>query len=224
MNDYLMKDNSSVLRVALEGKRLEWEATAPEATKVIYNEGVSEVRESGILEHALQVGSKAPDFRLTNATGKEVGLSEVLEKGPVILTRYRGGWCPYCNITLRHLQQHLQEFRNAGASLIALTPELADNSLSTREKHELQFEVLSDTGNKVAKKYGIVFKLNDEVANLYKEAFDLESYNGDDSHELPLAATYVIDNEGVIRYAFLDAEYRNRAEPGDILDMLERLK
>lgn len=224
MKNQLTKNNITTLKSELDARRSDWAAKAPEETKTIYNEGILAVEHSGIIQSALQVGDQALDFRLNNATGRPVQLSEVLSQGSVVLTWYRGGWCPYCNITLRHLQQRLQDFKNAGANLIALTPELADNSLSTREKNDLQFEVLSDINNEVAKKYGIVFKLTEAVAQTYKQAFDLESYNGNDSNELPLAATYVIDTHGIIRYAFLDAEYRNRAEPADILNVLESLK
>ena len=224
MKDQFINNSISTLKGDLDARRSDWEGKAPEATKIIYNDGVLAVRKSGIIPNALQVGDRAIDFLLGNATGEVVQLSKVLEQGPVVLTWYRGGWCPYCNITLSHLQKHLQDFKDAGASLIALTPELPDNSLSTREKNNLQFEVISDIDNIVAKKYGIVFKLTEDVASTYKQSFDLESYNGNDSNELPLAATYVIDSEGIIHYAFLDAEYRNRAEPGDILIALKALK
>lgn len=223
MKNQVIKDKTQALKAELDTRRADWAAKAPEGTKIIYNEGILAVENSGIIQNALQVGDKAHDFSLDNAIGRKVQLSEVLSQGPVVLTWYRGGWCPYCNITLRHLQQRLQDFKNAGANLIALTPELADNSLSTQEKNQLQFEVLSDIDNKVAKKYGIVFTLTEDVAKTYKQAFDLESYNGNDSNELPLAATYVIDKQSIIRYAFLDAEYRNRAEPDDILTALEAL-
>ncbi|MDN5214018.1 peroxiredoxin-like family protein [Fulvivirgaceae bacterium BMA12] len=217
-------EQQTTLKADLDARRISWEAKAPEAIKTIYQEGVLAVEQGGTTRKALQPGHKAIDFILSNANGNTVHLYEVLKQGPVVLTWYRGGWCPYCNITLRHLQQHLPDFKKAGANLIALTPELPDNSLSTQEKNQLQFEVLSDINNEVARKYGIVFKLTDEVADTYRQSFSLEAYNGNDNNELPLAATYVIDREGIIRYAFLDAEYRNRAEPGDILDVLKALK
>ena len=105
-----------------------------------------------------------------------------------------------------------------------MTPELPDESISTAEKNDLQFEVLSDIGNKVAHEYGIVFKLTDEVAGMYNDAFDLNKHNGDESNELPLAATYIIDENGEIVYAFLDADYRNRAEPSEITAFLKNNK
>ncbi|MBQ0788918.1 MAG: AhpC/TSA family protein, partial [Oceanihabitans sp.] len=154
---------------------------------------------------------------------KSVSLYNELENGPIVLTWYRGGWCPYCNITLHYLQEKLPEFQKAGATLIALTPELPDNSLSTSEKNKLEFTVLSDVGNTIGKEYGVVFTLTNEVASMYEAGFGLSEKNGDNSNQLPLAATYVIDTNGIIQYAFLDADYRERAEATAILTALNKL-
>ena len=140
-----------------------------------------------------------------------------------MLTWYRGGWCPYCNLTLRALQQALPEIKAQGATLLTLTPEVPDESLSTAEKNELEFEVLSDVHNKVGKLYGVVFKLEENVAQAYQNGFNLHAYNGDDSDELPMGATYIIGTNGIIKWAFLDADYRNRAEPSDIVNELKKL-
>ena len=190
----------------------------------MYAEGLEAVALSGVLQQARQTGDTAVDFTLTNAKGQKVTLKEKLKDGPVILTWYRGGWCPYCNITLHRLQEELPEFKAAGASLLALTPELPDKSMTTAEKNELEFEILSDVGNKVGRKYGIIYKLTDDVAKSYQNSFDLHGYNGDNSDELPLAATYVIDQQGVIRYAFLHEDYRKRAEPMYIHKTLKDIK
>lgn len=206
----------------LTEKREGFLAKAPQEKIDVYENGVEAVATSGILEAALKVGDAAPDFTLTNALGTEVGLYETLKNGPVVLTWYRGGWCPYCNITLHYLQEMLPDFKAAGAQMMALTPELPDKSLDTKEKHSLEFEVLSDVDNAIAKEYGIVFKLTPEVAKYY-EGFGLADYNGNDSDELPLAATYVIAQDGTIQYAFLDADYRNRAEPSEVLAVVKGL-
>lgn len=216
----LLTNAKSNLKVQLDEKKANFETRASDHKKKIYAEGIQDVADSGILESAINVGDTAPDFSLLNATGQLVNLQDVLVEGPVILTWYRGGWCPYCNMTLHALQNELPNFKSKGATLIALTPELPDNSLTTAEKNELQFEVLSDVGNKVAKEYGIVFKLIDSVADSYNESFNLVKFNGDDSSELPLAASYIIDTDGKIVYAFLDADYRNRAEPSDLTKAL----
>jgi peroxiredoxin len=209
---------------ALLERKSDFEKVADEKTKQIYEEGLLAVAQSGVLKSAKNVGDMAPDFTLKNALGKEVSLQDYLAKGPVVLVWYRGGWCPYCNINLHFLQRELPNIKAQGTNLLALTPELPDESLKTSEKHQLDFEVLSDVGNKVAKQYGVVFKLTDEVARIYNEKFGLNSHNGDSSNELPLAATYIINTDGKIVYAFLDADYRERAEPAEITDFLKKMK
>jgi peroxiredoxin len=195
---------------------------SPERLKA-YEQGIEEVRKSGVVEKALKLGDKAPDFELPDAKGKKVKLSELLGSGPVVVTWYRGGWCPYCNIALRGFHKSLPEIRSAGASLVAISPETPDNSLTTAEKNHLEFEVLSDKGSKVARAYGVSYKVPKVIADQMKGRLDLTKYNGDDSGELPLGATYVIDREGIIRYAFVDADYRKRAEPSDVIAALRNL-
>ncbi len=214
-------DSNTSLKSKLEEKKASFEAKADDNKKRAYREGIESVENSGIVKSAKQVGEQAPNFILNNALGEPVQFSDYLKKGKVVLTWYRGGWCPYCNMTLHQLQDELPHFKANGASLIALTPELPDKSMSTAEKHDLEFEVLSDIGNKIAKEYGIVFKLTDEVAEMYNNGFGMNAYNGDESNELPLAATYIIDENGEIIYAFLDADYRNRAEPSEITEILK---
>ncbi|RYM31372.1 AhpC/TSA family protein [Brumimicrobium glaciale] len=215
-------NHETSLKSKLDEKKENFELKADDNKKRAYKEGIESVEKSGIISKAKQVGDQAPNFTLNNALGNPVELKDVLKKGKVVLTWYRGGWCPYCNLTLHQLQEELPNFKANGATLIALTPELPDKSITTAEKNDLEFEVLSDIGNKIAKEYGIVFKLTDEVAGMYNESFDMNSYNGDKSDELPLAATFIIDENGEIIYAFLDADYRNRAEPSEITEFLKK--
>lgn len=212
------------LATELESTRLRSAQRGSAEIKSLYAAGIQAVVDAGVVENARSMGDRAPDFTLTNQTGQEVSLEGLLEQGPVVLLWYRGGWCPYCNITLAAYQERLDDIRAAGATLVALTPELPDRSISTAQKEGLDFEVLSDVGNVVAREYGVVFKLTEGVQANYEKNFGLSDFNGDDSGELPLAATYVIDQNGTIRWAFLDADYRNRAEPGDVVAALERLK
>lgn len=220
----MSEQTKTTLQEELQAKKDNFNETASEEIKTIYKAGIDDVKNHGIVKQAKQEGTSAPDFSLPNATGKQIKLSDKLKEGPVILTWYRGGWCPYCNLTLHHLQQTLPAFNEQGAQLLALTPELPDNSISTSEKHNLTFEVLSDINNLVAKQYGIVFKLTEEVAKVYQDKFDLHAYNGNEDDELPLAATYIIGQDGIIKYAFLDSDYRNRANPEDLLDFLKAMK
>ncbi len=209
----------------LQARQAEYATKMPKEVTTAFEAGIDAVAASGILETAKRVGDRAPDFTLENAAGKKVSLHELLAEGPVILTWYRGGWCPYCNLSLAALQKELPEFQSAGARLVALTPELPDKALTTAEKNALKFEVLTDLNHEVAKAYGIVFKLTPQVRDLYKKFFDLTEFNGaaagDDT--LPLAATYIIDREGVIRYAFLNADYRKRAEPAELAAFVKTL-
>ena len=131
---------------------------------------------------------------------------------------YRGGWCPFCNLELWALQKILPEIERLGASLVAVSPELPDASLNTLEKHRLQFQVLSDRGNQVARQFGLVFTLPQELRPVYEQfGIDIPPHNGDQSFELPLPATYVIASDGTIRYAFVNSDYTQRAEPSDII-------
>ena len=177
---------------------------------------------SGIEAGALKENDKAPDFALKNALRKSVMLAEALKAGPVILTWYRGGWCPYCNLALHEMQRFLPEFKKAKASLIALSPELPDKSLSTKEKLALEFEVLTDTDNAVAKKYGGVHILSSEVRDYYNSLKVFEYYTSE-FYDFPVPATYIVDSNFMVRFAFVDVDFRNRAEPAEILRVLKNL-
>lgn len=216
----------TTLKEQLEARSEKASKNVPAEVRTEFAKGIDAVRESGILDRARKVGDKAPDFTLKNAKGEEVQLSSLLAQGPVVLTWYRGGWCPYCNIALAALQDKLPEIRKAGAQLVALTPELPDKSLDTTEKNSLEFEVLTDLNHKVADSYGLVFELTPKVRELYKKFFNLNEFNGEEAGDdkLPLAATYIISKDGIIRWAFLEADYRQRAEPSEIVDFLEKMR
>lgn len=184
----------------------------------------SDLEKSGIVNTSLQVGANAPDFELPDPTGKRVKLSALLANGPVVLNFYRGEWCPYCNLEIRALQQLLPEFQQLGAQVVAISPELPDSSLTMQEKHELSFPVLSDVGNRVARDYGLVFALDVSLRPLYKGfGIDIPAHNGDDSYELPVPATYVVDSTGQVRYAYAEADYTLRAEPAEVLAAVKAL-
>lgn len=220
----MSSNNKGDLDVLLDEVRQASASKFTDEKKKIYADGISSVANSGVLDSALKVGDKAHNFTLKNALNESVTLYDQLKNGPVVLTWYRGGWCPYCNITLHALQEKLPEFKNEGATLLALTPELPDNSISTSEKNNLEFSVLSDVGNTIAKEYGVVYTLTEDVASMYNAGFGLNKVNGDTSNTLPLAATYVINTNGIITYAFLDADYTARAEPSEIVSALHKLK
>ncbi|KAM0417382.1 hypothetical protein ACHAPT_012616 [Fusarium lateritium] len=175
-------------------------------------------------QNAVQVGDKFPSFRLSDATGKEVSSEDLLAKGPLLITFYRGEWCPYCNVALQHLQRHLEEYKARGVTLVALTPELPDYSLTTAEKNEIKFPVLTDRNNEVARKLGIVFDQVSAKALFKQVGVDLVKRNGLDNFEVPIPATLLVDGSGVVRNVFIDPDYRNRMEPKVALEWIDALK
>lgn len=193
-------------------------------TLAVMDRATAEVAASGIADSSLGVGAKVPDFTLPDATGTKVSLSSLLSKGPVVLAFYRGGWCPYCSTELRALQAKLPEITAAGATLVAVSPQTPDSSLSTAEKLELAFPVLSDEGNRVADSFGIVFTLPEALREVYAGfGLDLPAANGDDTFRLPIPATYVLRDDGTVAWRFADADYTKRAEPDDVLAALAAL-
>jgi peroxiredoxin len=173
---------------------------------------------------ATQAGTKFPAFELSDAMGKAVFSSELFAKGPVLLTFYRGGWCPYCNLDLRALQSHLEEFKAKGVSLVAVSPELPNQSLTTTEKNKLKFTVLSDVGNKLAQQLGILFQQPDSMRPVFEGAgIDLRERNGDDSLQIPIPASFLVDSEGTIRRSFVDPDYTHRLEPATALQWVNTL-
>ncbi|MEO0483211.1 MAG: peroxiredoxin-like family protein [Planctomycetota bacterium] len=218
-----MKSSEGELTQELHAFKDQWSAQADDETKRVYERGITTVGASGVIETALEAGDRAPVFELPNATGAPVKSADLLANGPVIVTFYRGGWCPYCNIQLRAYQERLADFQSRGASLVAISPETPDHSLSTQEKNELGFEVLSDGGNRVANAFGIAYVLPQEVQDRFKGRLDLNKFNGDDSASLPLAATFVIAQDGTVAWAFVQEDYRERAEPDAIIEALDAL-
>jgi len=184
----------------------------------------AELRASGIEGLALKKSDNTPGVTLTNPNGQSISLAQLYERAPAIVIFYRGGWCPYCNLTLRAYQGLLPEIRAAGVNLVAITPELPDNTLNTAQKNELAFEVLSDPDLEAAAGFGLAFELPEDLAALYiKNGNDLRLINGTSRFSLPVPATYVIGRDGVIAYAHVDVDYRNRAEPNDALEAAKRL-
>ena len=198
----------------------------PQPALAIMDAETSRLAASGLAARALKVGDAAPDFILPDAQGGPVRLRALLDQGPVVIVFYRGGWCPYCNLHLRGFQSRLPAFRELGATVIAISPQLPDNSLSTREKNDLAFPVLSDVGNKVARQFGIVFELSDRLVELYRQfGHALEDFNGaDGSRELPVPATFLLDGKGAIRLAHVDVDYTRRLDPDDVIEVLKTFK
>jgi peroxiredoxin len=187
---------------------------------------LSDLVASGLSASALREGDVAPDFSLPDARGHVVALKTLLDHGPVVISFYRGGWCPFCNLELRSLQRVLPEIVQMGASLVAISPQLPDNSLSTQEKNQLTFPVLSDVGNIEAKRFGIVFTLPTALVEANRATGrDLVEINGEaGAAQLPMPATFVIDKSGVIRLAFVEEDWSKRLDPDIVVDTLRGLR
>lgn len=174
----------------------------------------------------LPVGAVAPTFVLPNATGSSVALSDMLrDNAAVVLVWYRGSWCPYCNIALRSMIEALPHLRTLGAKVVALSPETPDESLSTAEKNDLPFEVLSDDALAVADQYGIAYDVPEDLNKVLNDfGVDFAHINGNAGSRkprLPLPATFVIGKDGKIAYVFAELDYTKRAEPADVIDAVK---
>ena len=199
--------------------------TAPAGRAALYEAKVEELRTSFALEAVVGIGAIAPDFRLPDVKGDLVSLMDLLRHGPIVVTFYRGGWCPYCNIQLRAYQAALPQITALGARLVAISPQLPEQSLSTAQADELTFYVLSDVGNQAARRFGLVYALPEELrAALRSNNKALPGINGDESWELPVPATYVIAQDGRITLAYVEVDYRKRLRPEAILDALRSLQ
>jgi peroxiredoxin len=167
----------------------------------------------------LAVGEKAADFTLLNGEGESVTLSEQLKLGPVVLTFYRGEWCPICNLDLQAIQMELPRIKSLGASVLAVSPQGPDGALTARDKNTLDFEVLSDLDQEVIQAYNLQFDPGDD----YHNRRDLTLVNGDGSKLLPVPATFIINQDLTIEAAHVEADYTQRMPPSEILIVLKRI-
>lgn len=197
---------------------------APPEIHPIMERATAELVASGQAGRALKAGDHAPAFILNDAAGTPVSLADRLAKGPLVISFYRGVWCPYCNLELQALQDMLPQLRALGADLVAISPQTAANSRKSQRQNKLDFAILSDTHNDVAAAFGLRFALPDYLVDLYKALKnDLPAFNGDPSWTLPMPARYVIGQDGLIAYAEVNPDYTRRPEPDSMLPVLEQL-
>lgn len=188
----------------------------------VFDRSIQNLLDEGIPSDAVAVGDTLASFTLSDATGSPVSLDQLVEEGPAVIVFYRGGWCPYCNIALRTYQRELvPELPTFGARLVAISPQTPDQSLSTVEKAELDFVVLSDPGSRVAKSVGIVFQQADDVLGVQRElGLDLAAVNAEGSTELPRPTVLIVDQNRVVRFVDIQPDYTARTEVADILAAL----
>jgi len=214
------------LQAKLDAFKADFEAgkppyNVPPSVVQIMHRATDELIASGLAEQALKAGDLAPRFVLNDPDGKPVGSGELLAQGPLVVSFYRGVWCPYCNMDLQALQEALPALREAGAQLVAISPQTPVNSRKSVRNNGLDFPILSDPHNDVAAAFGLRFELPDYLVELYKSLKnDLAAFNGDDSWTLPMPARFVIGRNGVIRYAEVNPDYTRRPEPLDMLPVI----
>jgi len=185
----------------------------------------AELIASGQAQRAKKAGDVAPEFILKDSDGKPIASRDLLAKGPLIVSFYRGVWCPYCNFELQALQDALPEFDARGASLVAISPQTAPNSRKSQRDNKLSFPILSDVRSEVADAFGIRFALSDDLVALYKSfKNDLPTFNDNPAWVLPMPARYVIGRDGIIAYAEVNPDYTHRPDPSELLPVLDRLR
>lgn len=212
------------LQTELDGVFSNFAQNGPQDVVQTIEKSLTDFKTSFNPQSTIQVGDTLPPFRLPNAVGQEVSSTDLLAKGPLLITFYRGEWCPFCNLALHHLQLALPQIKAKGVTLVAISPELPNTSLTTTEKHNLKFPVLSDVGNKFARQLGIVWKQPNEMRSVFERfGNDLSKRNGDDTLEVPVPATFLVDKSGVVRNAFVDPDYMKRLEPETALEWIDKL-
>ena len=183
----------------------------------------AELIASGQAQRAKKAGDVAPEFILKDPDGKAVSSRDLLAKGPLVVSFYRGVWCPYCNMELQALEAAKPEFDKYGASLIAISPQTAPNSRKSLRQNKLSFPILSDAKGKVGAAFGLRFDLPDYLVELYKQLKnDLPTFNDDPAWTLPMPARYVVGQDGVILYSEVNPDYTRRPDPEDMIPVLQR--
>jgi len=193
----------------------------PPETQAIHTRAVAELKERNLAQNILSVGAKAPQFELQDHNGKIVSSADLLAKGRLVLCFIRGRWCPFCVGQTEAMNLVLPEIERAGAMFVAISPQTVRQSFFMHDQHKLRFPLLSDSGNEVARQFGLTYRVNQEQQGVYRRAFvNLPFANGDERWELPIPATFILDRDGTVLYASANEDYSERPEPGDILRAL----
>lgn len=199
------------------------EGNLPEETVSMMHKATKELENTGIGNNILKVGDKAPNFLLKNQNGEAINSEDFLGKKAVVLTFYRGIWCPYCNTDLVSLNSYFEEFTALDGVLLSVSPQLPKFNQQTVERQKLKYDLLSDGNNDVASGFGLRWVLKEPLVSIYKNQFniDLKEYNGDDTWSLPVPARFLIDKEGIIRYVEYAVDYTKRPEPDALIEVLK---
>jgi peroxiredoxin len=193
----------------------------PAETQAVHARAIAELKQQHLATNILPVGARIPEFQLQDHDGKTISSTDLLAKGRLVLCFIRGRWCPFCVGQVEAMNLVAPEVERAGATLAVISPQTVQQSFFMRDQHKLRFPLLSDAGNNVARQFGLTYRVPDEQRAIYQRAFvNLPFVNGDDSWELPIAATYIIERDGAVLYASANEDYTQRPEPEDIVRFL----
>jgi peroxiredoxin len=210
------------LNAQLDSLTAKLRAMVPAERLFVVDRFAEQLVKSGLAERALKAGDHAPSFELPDGDGMLWRSEDLLGNVPLVIVFYRGRWCAYCNAQLAALQEIHPQIAEAGASLVAISPQTQKHSYMTRDMHKLRFPVLSDAGNQIARKFRLVYRLSPEMRAMYESIMTkLPGYNGDQSWELPLSATYVVQPDEKISWSRVDADWRTRPEPEVLLQIVD---
>jgi peroxiredoxin len=190
----------------------------PPEIQAVHARVIADLKAAGITERVLTVGAKAPAFELKDHNGELVSSANLLTKGRLVMFFLRGRWDPFCCGQLEAMNQILPRIVEAGASLVAISPQTVGQSYFMADQHKPQFPLLSDAGNQLARQFGLVYRVPEDQQAIYRRAFvNLPLANGDETWELPIPATYILDRDGAVMYASANPDYMERPEPEEIL-------
>lgn len=213
-------DTRSLHDIYAERKELIAKYVPPE-TQAVHTRVIADLKAAGFAERVLHAGAKAPSFELNDHNGKPVSSAELLNRSRLVICFFRGRWCPFCVGQLEAMNFIAAQIEQAGASLVAISPQTVQQSFFMVDQHKLHFPLLSDAGNQVARQFGLVYRVPDDQQSIYRRAFvNLPFANGDSSWELPIPATFVVDRDATILYASAEEDYSRRPEPLEILQKL----
>ncbi|TYA74035.1 peroxiredoxin-like family protein [Seonamhaeicola marinus] len=214
----ILQDSLDKLREKIEGR-------LPKSQVDIMHQATRELETSGIGMSVLKVGSKAPEFGLNNQEGTPILSTDLLNEAPLVVTFYRGIWCPYCNTDLAYLKRYKSNVEGLGGNMLSISPQVPKFNKKILEQQRLNFDLLSDRQNEVAAKFGLRWEMVNPLKSLYKDDFkiSLPMYNGDDSWTLPIPARFIIDTDGIIKYAEYSIDYTKRPNPEVLIQALKKL-
>lgn len=212
------------LQAKLDAIKANFETKAPPEVLALMHKATAELIASGLASRALKAGDRAPVFTLVDSDGKLVSSADLLRKGPLVVTFYRGVWCPFCNTDLQAIEATAGEIREQGAELVAISLQTAVFSRKSRRENKLSFPILSDPNGETAAAFGIRFVLPEYLREVYRMLkVDLSQFNGEPSWTLPMPGRYVIAQDGVIAYAEVNPDYTRRPDPSELLPTLKQL-